>query len=258
MQSKPVMQRGRPTKAPRVCHPQPTPGALQRKSSQTSPPTKGRDNPPTHPNLQKRPAAGEAIQRRIAITNDNYMGNYAGEYTTANMVTLLNGIGAVMTRYFPGDKVKRGPLGLIRVQGLYTFANIGELIQYMLVQDGAAPMNMNLVFGDGHGDLHFNHAVTAQKAQWSISKQAAKTLMEAEINKHLTVLLAGSADAGWTPWYIGGQADDEIGDTVAGAVRMFTIQLQVSKEGNTISYHGYPDQRLLRTGVGRSKKSLEE
>jgi len=200
----------------------------------------------------------KTIQRRVKIAGDNYLGNYAGEYTSNNMVTLLNGIGKVIDKYYPGEKVKRGPLDLIKAKGLYTFENIGEIITYMTTAEGSAPMVMTKAFDDGHGDLHFNHAVTPQKAQWSISKSAAKVLMEAEIDKHIDVLLAGSPDEGWGSWYIGGEANDNIGDTVAGAVKMFCMQVSVSKEGNTISYHGYPDQRLLKTGVGKTKKKLEE
>lgn len=242
-------------KAPSVYSPQRTPKVLQRKQAQPTSEVKNRGaRGPSSPSN----AGARTIQRRIRIAGNNYMGNYAGDYTPENMVPLLNGIGKVITKFFGGEPVKRGPLALIRAPGVYTFETIADLVTYMTTAEGAPPMIMTKEFGAGHGDLHFNHAVTAQKAQWSISKQAAITLMEAELDKHMAVLLAGTPEVGWKSWYIGAQADNDIGDTVAGSVSMFCMQVQVSKETNTISYHGYPDQRLLKTGVGATKKSLEE
>lgn len=115
---------------------------------------------------------------------------------------------------------------------------------------------MTLEYGQSHGDYHFTGKVTKKKAQWTIDKSEALEIMEAEIIKHLETLLEGSSDNGWTPWYIGRDTGEVIGKTVKGKETKFCIQLQVNKELGTISYHGYPDQRLLKEGVGKSKSTI--
>jgi hypothetical protein len=186
------------------------------------------------------------------------MGAYAGVYTQANMVTLLDAIGRVMDTHYSYDKVKRGPRHFVLNKGTYRVGNITEIIDYMISADGPElPMVMTKEYGADHGDYHFTGQVTKKKAQWTIAKEAALALMEAEIDRHLPALLAGTPDEGWQMWYISGDAGRNIGDTVAGSVSAFTIQLQVSKEFNKISYHGYPDQRVLASGVGKTKSSIE-
>lgn len=200
-------------------------------------------------------ASGMAIQRTVAIGDT--------VYDSGNMRTLLDLIGQEMSKSYPTAKAKRGPLQLIRSGGLYNFHTIHEVIDYMIADEEPAlqPQQqerpaMTKSYGAEHGDLHFGGKPIAKKAKWTLEKGDALTLMEAEIDKHMDRLINESDTEGWTSWYIGGDAGDMIGNSVAGVVSTFCIQAQVNLQENTISYHGYPDQRLLKVGAGRSKSTI--
>ncbi|MCL5052151.1 MAG: hypothetical protein M1346_02820 [Gammaproteobacteria bacterium] len=205
--------------------------------------------------------SGSTIQPVIEIRADNYLGNFAGVYSGddyGRLRSFLDGVGKALDNLYPNVPVKRGPLPLLRKKGTYTVADITELLDYMVSpEDHGLPMIFTKVYDGIHGNYHFNGKVTKKKAQWTISKEEAKQLMRDAIDQHMDVLTAGTPDEGWQAWYIAANANKVIGDTVEGSVPIFTIQLQVSKEFNRISYHGYPDQRVLGTGVGKTKKNLD-
>ncbi|MDI1480439.1 hypothetical protein QHF84_27715 [Polyangium sp. y55x31] len=207
--------------------------------------------PPAPAPAGGRPA-GPPVQAKLVITS----GQGSGTYTSDNLLALLDG--PLKTRINQNDlTVKRGPLAFVRAKGTYTIDTLQDLVDYMTDLSAPAPvMEMVLEYGAAHGDYHFTGNVTVKKAQWTVDKETAKGLMETAINTHMATLLAGSGDEGWTAWYIGDDAGYTIGKTVAGDETQFCIQLQVSKEHNLISYHGYPDQRLRKLGVGKTKKDL--
>ncbi len=197
-----------------------------------------------------------------------------GVYNSTNLRTLLDTVAIVINRDYANIGVKKGPLPFVHSPDYYRFASLDALAQYMLevnadrvVQYHCVPPVANLplpnfVFGDGHGDLHFNGDPTDDKSKWSLLKAAAKLLMEAEITKHLPRMRRESRIAGWEPWYVGGQANANIGryyiqgQRGGGQTNMFTIQAQVNWLENEINYHGFPDQRLLRTGLGKARNTI--
>jgi hypothetical protein len=202
-----------------------------------------------------------ALQGKLRIRTNNYMGAYAGLYHSSNMVPLLDGIGQVISQYFPGSMVngRRGPLAYIHEKGEYVIETIADLVRYMIGDSDEGPvMEFAKQYGAAHGDYHFTGKVSKKKAQWTIEKAEALQLMEDEIDKYIGHLYIHSPKEGWKSWYIGGQASHTIGESVAGSESRFTIQLQVSRELNLISYHGYPDQRLKKTGVGATKSSITD
>jgi hypothetical protein len=209
--------------------------------------------------MPEPPRRAQAVQPKIRIKN----GEMKGYYESKNVTELLNGIAVVINR--GGLKVSRGPLEMLHSDDQHSIDNVGDLVRFMTDRDydldfdekAGRLLALTVEYGAEHGDYHFTGHVTAQKAQWTLSKLTALGLMEAEIQKHKTTLLTQSARRGWTTWYIIADHSSNVGDTVGGSVRRFTMQVQVSIEHNTISYHGYPDQRATKTGIGRSKSSVQ-
>jgi hypothetical protein len=211
--------------------------------------------------VQKKSNDG-IVQRLIEIADGPGAGMYAGE----NPSTLLDRVATVINgdKRFAGNTVKRGPLKMYHdASNIYTFPTLVDLAGYMTagyeqyVKPKPLPP-LTLVYGADHGDYHFTGKVTTKKAQWTVSKSKAQGLMEAAIARYSDKLRKESNPVGWTVWYIGEDAGEVIGDTVSGVVGQFTIQFQVNLSENVVSYHGYPDQRLKKTGIGKSKSSITD
>jgi hypothetical protein len=203
-------------------------------------------------------APAAPIQRAVDIAS----GPQAGRYTSASLRALLDNV-AVLINKSQNSIVKRGPLDMVHAAKIYPFATLQKLAEYM-----TAPYEMyieptdfplpELAYGAEHGDYHFTGKVTKQKAQWTLAKGTALQLMADEVMKHWDRIKADSKPDGWDSWYVGGDNGKPVGDTVAGPVSTFTMQVQVHLQDNLISYHGYPDQRLKKTGVGKSKSSISD
>jgi hypothetical protein len=200
------------------------------------------------------------VQRAVQIS----VGDGAGLYPSGRLRGLADAVAVVINQ--DGRPAKRGPLRFVHAPETYTFTTLYDLAEYMLADDPIAPdpdeladaplPEMELEYGKDHGDYHFTGKVTKKKAQWTISQARAIELMEAELRTHMRTLVTQSKAKGWESWYIGADAGETIGETVAGAESAFCMQVQVNVGAQTISYHGYPDQRLVKTGVGKSKSSI--
>ena len=121
------------------------------------------------------------------------------------------------------------------------------------------PVVYTLTYGAAHGDLHFGGAPTAKKSKWSITKDAAKTLMETEMTNRMQdiVTAATTADSGQIAWILVADAPGKIGSAVGvPSVSRFQIQLQANSATGDISYHGFPDEQALHTGLGSSRNNL--
>lgn len=210
------------------------------------------------------------IQRKLEILYPPH----EGEYTEANADTLLNEVVKLMRTTYNVARdaikgaIKRNPRPLIKSEKLYRVNNIYELIDYVMDPSAAAPQEilpeqtpMTITYSKAHGDYHFTGRVTTNKTQWTISQNEALALMEAQIQEHLETMRAGSDPEEATTWYIGAQADDDIGLYKEGSDELptdqYTIQVVVNLAENSISYHGYPDQRLVKFGVGKTKSSIQ-
>ncbi len=219
----------------------------------------------------QRASDGPVIQRKLEIES----GEGWGVHTSDDLRYFLDTIAGEINAMKPPPKVKRGPLAMIHSSEIYQFADVAEVIRYMTDLTVPAPMpgvptgygappptvtataGPEIVYGADHGDYHFTGKVTVKKAQWTLPKSAALELMEAEFAKHVDHLMRESKSTGWDSWYVGGDTGKSpVGDTVAGPETRFCLQVQVSREHNTVSYHGYPDQRLKKTGVARTKKAI--
>ncbi|MDP2315015.1 MAG: hypothetical protein Q8P41_19095 [Pseudomonadota bacterium] len=109
---------------------------------------------------------------------------------------------------------------------------------------------LSITYGAAHGDRHFGGAPTANKSKWSISKDGAKTLMEAEISARMAdiVAAAGADRTRRIAWILVADSDDAIGDAVGTTdITRFQIQLQANLATGDISYHGFPDEQALRS-----------
>jgi hypothetical protein len=124
------------------------------------------------------------------------------------------------------------------------------------------PDEMTLAYGATHGHLHFGGEPTAKKTKWDLDVTRACALMEEEILTHRDRLVRESAlDKEWEAWYIIADADGDIGrykaKGVTGTTDRFAMQVQVSLQHKSISYHGYPDQRAKNTGLGKGRNSVD-
>ena len=126
-----------------------------------------------------------------------------------------------------------------------------------------AAAEMTWEYGAEHGDLHFGGKPTKNKTKWSIAKEAAIELMEAEIRKHLDRMVADSTDVenAWTTWYIAYEPDYEIGKYFItprefGSTNTFSMQVQVSLTDKFISFHGYPDEQVRGRGIGTARNQI--
>lgn len=197
-----------------------------------------------------------------------------GVYDRSNLRVVLDAVAVIINGKYAGLRVKNGPLPMLHSIDYFRFASIEALALFMLeVNQYRVPNYANLqppanmpapalVFGAEHGDLHFGGDPTEQKSKWSLPKPAAIQLMATEIGPHLVRMRRESRIAGWESWYVGGQAPGNIGQYYVRGVRggestrMFTIQAQVNWLENEISYHGFPDERLLREGLGKTRNSI--
>jgi hypothetical protein len=220
---------------------------------------------PPAPQMKAVPAFNAAqgpglpvIQPKLIIES----GPIKGWYSSENLREFLDRIQEPIN--LQGLKVNRGPLEIIHDALDYTIPSEKEIIRYMT--DPAYELKfkelksrmqaIKLEYNSEHGDYHFTGKVSKKKAQWRDKAEAHK-LMKAELETHMAALLAGSKPKGWTQWYIGKFTKSVIGDSVEGPETNFTMQVQVNKEANIISYHGFPDQRLLSEGLGKTKGGID-
>jgi hypothetical protein len=126
-----------------------------------------------------------------------------------------------------------------------------------------AAAEMTWEYGPKHGDLHFGGKPTKNKTKWSIDKEAAIELMEAEIGKHLNRMVSDSTDVenAWTTWYIAYEPDYEVGNYFItprefGSTNTFSMQVQVSLTDRFISFHGYPDEQVRGRGIGTARNQI--
>lgn len=198
------------------------------------------------------------IQPKLIIESGPIKGWYASE----NLVEFLNKIQEPIN--LQGLRVSRGLLELIHDDLDYTIPSEKEIIRYMtdptyelkFKELKSRMQSIKLEYNAEHGDYHFTGKVSKKKAQWR-NKAEAHKLMLAELETHMAALLAGSKPKGWTQWYIGKFTSSVLGDSVEGPEKNFTMQVQVNKEANIISYHGFPDQRLLSQGIGKTKSGID-
>jgi len=194
-----------------------------------------------------------------------------GAYDVSNLRALLDAVAVVINRK-PESKVVRGPLDFVKKEKPeehYRFRSLDDMARYMLDFSVAAPranqQAPKLQFGRAHGMLHFGGDPIANKTKWSLTESAACTAMELEIRKHIGRMRKEAQlheISGWDSWWIGAQSRNDIGKYSQRGVRggkstdQFSIQAQVDWVGNAISYHGFPDERLVRFGCGRAKNQL--
>jgi len=201
-------------------------------------------------------------------------GDGMGVYGKETPRPVLDAVAVVINRDFPKLKVKQGPLEFIRSADFYRFATLSALAQYMLGCDARgetvwnlAPPQANIpaptmTYDAEHGDYHYGGDPTESKTKWSISKAASNTRVENAITAHLPRLRREAKLTGWDPWLIAVTAEVTIGRYYKKGVRggeetdTFCVQLQVNWLENDISYHGFPDQRILRTGLGRTRNEI--
>jgi len=126
-----------------------------------------------------------------------------------------------------------------------------------------AAAEMTWEYGAEHGDLHFGGKPTKNKTKWTIGKEAAIELMEAEVRKHLNRMVAGSTDVqnAWTTWYIAYEPAYEVGKYFitpreSGSTNTFAMQVQVSLTDKFISFHGYPDEQVRGRGIGTARNQI--
>jgi len=117
---------------------------------------------------------------------------------------------------------------------------------------------MTWEYGAEHGDLHFGGKPTKNKTKWSLSKDTAIELMEAEIRKHLNRMVRDSSvvEGTWTNWYIAYEPDYEVGKHQSGSTNTFSMQVQVNLEEKFISFHGYPDEQVQGRGIGTARNQI--
>ncbi|HLB46049.1 MAG TPA: hypothetical protein VJL59_03385, partial [Anaerolineales bacterium] len=126
-------------------------------------------------------------------------------------------------------------------------------------EEAAEPVVLTITYGAAHGDRHFGGRPTANKSKWSITKDAAKTLMQAEITNRMQDIVdaATAARDRRIAWILIADSPNAIGDAVGVAgITRFQIQLQANLTTGDISYHGFPDEQALHTGLGPSRNSL--
>ena len=126
-------------------------------------------------------------------------------------------------------------------------------------EEAAEPVVLKITYGAAHGDLHFGGRPTKTKSKWSITKDAAKTLMEAEITNRMQDIVnaATAAPDGTIAWILIADSKKAIGDAVGVAgIKRFQIQLQANLATKDISYHGFPDEQALHTGLGPNRNNL--
>jgi hypothetical protein len=118
--------------------------------------------------------------------------------------------------------------------------------------------------GGDHADRHFKGLKPKPNlAKWAIdtkdatkNKAAATALMEASITTHMATLMAQSSLTGISLWYISDVVRGTIGKTTKGDESMFTMQVTVNIPEGEITYHGYPDQTVVKYGLGKSKNTI--
>jgi hypothetical protein len=127
----------------------------------------------------------------------------------------------------------------------------------------AEPTAFSIAFDSGHGDLHFNGEPTEKKSKWyaSIGKGGAQALMETEIRARMADIVAAATSAHAAKkdlaWILVADSPTPIGKAVGvGAISRFQIQLQVPKGSTQITYHGFPDEQALHTGLGVGRNNL--
>jgi hypothetical protein len=113
-----------------------------------------------------------------------------------------------------------------------------------------------ITFDTGHGDLHFVGNPTDKKSKWSLSKTDAMALMEATIGLYLDVLGVNSATS--AAFYVTAQHSATVGSYFPKVKNSYpttdhyTMQVQVDYANNAITYHGFPDERIVGFALGCS------
>jgi hypothetical protein len=196
-------------------------------------------------------------------------GDKPGIYGGAEPKAFLDAIAVVVNTKFPKMAVKNGPLPLMQSKDHYRFASMEALARYMLQinergdvlyhpslpEANPAP---KLTFDPVHGMYHFGGEPTVQKSKWNMAWQMAQAKMEPEIKQYLA-RMRESYDH--VAWYIGAQDNKAVGNFHTGvrggkATDKFTIQAQVDWIANVVSYHGFPDEKLIKPGLGKTKTSI--
>ncbi|AIU67180.1 hypothetical protein ABF162_09350 [Vibrio coralliilyticus] len=137
---------------------------------------------------------------------------------------------------------------------------VTDQIAENIIETEEEEVSPTIVYDHEHGKLHFGGNPTEIKSKWSKNSSQAQELMEAEIKKHEKTMMKGSDDEGTTTWYIGRFHTGNVGKYKHGSgsrnTNQFTIQVVVNKKDNRIDYHGYPDERLVKEGVGKTKNTI--
>ena len=221
------------------------------------------------------PVAGSVIQPSIRVASGAGKGYYdllnKADFVTALKVDLAashkGGKGEAWRQKDMGELLN-GKLSHVGAPDIYEFATMADVANWLIqtyqptpTANAYAPIYQ---FDDDHGGLHFINKPTDKKSAWDLTKANAQTLMTTEMNKHLSKMFQGSsvtAAAPWTAWYVCGVHGANVGrykdDTREGAdTKMFTIQAQINVRENVVTYHGFPDERVVKYGIGQTKATV--
>jgi hypothetical protein len=219
------------------------------------------------------------IQRVLRIVG----GEGQGTFPPDNKVAVLNPVLQKHASAFgitkPGDVVNplnaliNDPNGIV-----YEFNDVYEALTYMVTPGAIAPQaqqnnappqpvvpqvpQLEITYDAEHGGYHFGGNPTNQKTKWSLDVDTARDLMRERVDHYAEVMATNSSQAGTTTWYIGTFHRDDIGFYREGSDFLptsgYTIQVAVKLSEGKASFHGYPDERLLKEGLGRSKNQIRD
>jgi len=121
------------------------------------------------------------------------------------------------------------------------------------------PVVYAITYGAVHGDLHFIAKPTKNKSAWSISKANALLMMRTAITNRMADIVAAATLVAprALAWILVADATGKIGSSVdTASISRYQIQLQADHTGRSISFHGFPDDQALHTGLGHGRNNL--
>ncbi|MBK6265094.1 DUF4157 domain-containing protein [Marivirga sp. S37H4] len=134
-----------------------------------------------------------------------------------------------------------------------------QVKQFIVAQQTPPIINLAITYGAAHGDLHFIANPTANKSAWTIPKVNALALMNTEITNRMQdiVRAARASQNGQVALLLIADSNGPIGNSIRNnRIQRFQIQLQADLNSGGISYHGFPDDQALHTGLGATRNSL--
>jgi hypothetical protein len=122
------------------------------------------------------------------------------------------------------------------------------------------PRTLAFHFDAKHGELHFIPTPSKNKSAWSITKVEACTLMEAEMTARMSDIITAAAQTfpHVLAWILVADVKNTIGSALGTPeISRFQIQLQADLKNSSITYHGFPDEQALHTGLGPGRNKLK-